>query len=351
MKLMPKFLKLPIYAFDISDLSYKYLRLEESADGIRVADYGEGEIAPGIIEEGEIKKKDVLTALLKELFLKKRIKYAAVALPEEKGFLRYVSLTGIKEEEIYDVLELQLEEHVPLPPSEVVFDYTIVSKEKEHIDIVLRAFPRALIESYAETISSAGGILTLAESEALSTLRAAVPKSFKKTGMLIDFGRTKTTFSIFNNEVLEFVSSAHIGGLNLDDAIAKNLNIDLKKAKELKEEKGFSQMPDSLSVFQAMVPAVTAIREEADKYIAYWQTHSEKKDIPEKIFITGGNASLIGLADYFSKELNIETVAMNPWVNVKLPLRYLPDIEFRNSLRFAVSIGLALRALEESKTL
>ena len=146
--ILPSFLRLPIYAFELSDKSYKYLRLKETRGGILLDDFGEGEIDAGVIEHGEIKKKDVLTALLKELFLKKNMRFVAISLPEEKGFLENIQLSGIKESEMRQALELQLEEHVPLPPSEVIFDYILARDEKNHSDVVLNAFPRALVDSY-----------------------------------------------------------------------------------------------------------------------------------------------------------------------------------------------------------
>src|SRR3989344_3472926 len=66
--MLPSFLRLPIYAFELSDKSYKYLRLKEERGGIVLDDFGEGEIAAGGIEHGEIKKKDFWkTSSLREL--------------------------------------------------------------------------------------------------------------------------------------------------------------------------------------------------------------------------------------------------------------------------------------------
>lgn len=345
---VPSFFRLPIYAIELSDKSYKYLRLKEANGCTMVDDFGEGDMAPGIIERGEIKKKDVLQALLKELLKKHGIRFVAVSLPEEKGFLENVQLTGVREEEIRQALEFQLEEHMPLPPSEVVFDYSVVKKEKNHFDLVLSAFPRALIDSYLESFASAGALPTFAESELAAAARALVPKSFAATAMIIDWGRTRIGFSIVENGVLRFASTVPIGGEALDEAIAKTLNVDLKTAQELKIKNGFT--PTS-QTFQAIVPLLTAISEEAEKYVNYWQTHSENKETPAKLFLSGGDANLIGLTSYMQAELGIPTALANPWVNVVFPERYLPGIERKDSVRFAASIGLALAAREQEKNI
>ena len=65
--LLPSFLKMPIYALELSDESFKYLRMRQQKGGLVVEDFGEGAIAPGVIDRGEIKKPDILKSLLKLL--------------------------------------------------------------------------------------------------------------------------------------------------------------------------------------------------------------------------------------------------------------------------------------------
>jgi len=346
---MPNFLKLPIYAFELSDRSYKYLRLGEARGGTVVDDFGEGEIAVGVIEHGEIKKGDVLMSLLKELFFKKGIRFVAVSLPEEKGFLENVQLAGVREEEIRQALELQLEEHIPMPPSEVLFDHEIARKDKNHLDVVINAFPRALVESYLDTFYSAGALPTFTESELAASARALIPQNFSGTAMVIDWGKTRTSFYIVEDRRLRFASTINIGGESLDAAIAKTLGVSKKEAENLKIKNGLLQ--DSLQVFQAIVPTVTALREEAEKYINFWQTHSENKKFPEKIFLSGGDANMKGLAEHLGGELGAETAVANPWVNVKFPKYYLPDITRQQAVRFSASIGLSLAAKEKEETI
>ncbi len=349
--LLPSFLNLPVYAVDLSDESFKYLLLKKNRHGVIVKDFGEGPIAKGVIERGEIKKKDILTALLKELFYKKNIRYVAFSLPEEKGFSRNVKLEGVKKEEIEEALTLQLEEYVPLPPSEVIFDWTLAETEKDHLDVILNAFPKTLVESYLDVFYAAGALPVKAESELSVLATVILPKTFKGAAMIMDWGKTRTGFAIVENSALKFASTVPIGGNHLNEAIAKALNIDLVTAENLKKQGGFVPNQNDLAVFQAIVPIVTALREEAEKYINFWQTHSEKKESVSQIFLSGGDANLLGLKDYLSKELGIPVNLSNPWINIKMPRYYLPELERGDSVRFTAAIGLAISALAESNEL
>ncbi|KKT42134.1 MAG: Type IV pilus assembly protein PilM [Candidatus Giovannonibacteria bacterium GW2011_GWA2_44_13b] len=348
---LPNFLKLPVYAFDISDKSYKYLLLKETKRGVEVADFGGADIPDGVMDRGEIKKPDVLASQLRALFELHNIKYASFALPEEKGFLRTIKLSGVKEGEIGKVLEFQLEEHVPLPAAEAVFNYTVSKKDGDRYDVVLSAFPKRIVEAYLDVFSEAGALPVYIESELNASVAAVVPRDFKKTTMLIDWGHTRTSFSIVDEGILRFTTTVPIGGTGLDEAIAKGLNVGLTKAESLKQEKGFVKNTSSTEVFEAMVPLVSAFREEVEKYINYWQSHSEKREAPERIFLYGGESNLTGFREYLAKQLNIEVSLADPWVNVPFPARYLPEIEMKDSLRFATSIGLSLNTLKENKFL
>lgn len=348
---LPKFLRFPIYTFDLSDQSYKYLLLNESKGLYSVQDFGEGEIPKGILEKGEIINQELLIKLLRGIFEKKKIRYVAIALPEEKGFLRTIQMTGVKEEEIGQALELQLEEHVPLPAAEVAFDYHVGHKESDHFDVILEAFPKTIVESYLDACSKAGALPVYIASELNATARSIVPLDFKKAAMLIDWGHTRTSFSIVENGLLRFATTISVGGATLDEAIAKSLKVSTARASELKREKGMLQTKGNEQVFEAIVPIVTAVKEEADKYINYWQTHSEGKEAPEKIYLYGGDANLFGLQEYLMRELNTEVSLADPWVNVTFPEKYLPDIEWKDSIRYTTAVGLSLNAIKEQELL
>lgn len=351
--IVPSFLKFPVYAFDLSDLSYKYLRLTETKKGILVDDFGEGDIPPGIIEHGEIKKQDVLQAFLKDLLSKKNIRFVALSLPEEKGFVRNIKLVGLKDEkEIGGALRLQIEEHVPLPPDEVVFDFSVASKEKDYYDVVLSAFPKQFIDFYADTFFEVGAIPVVMESEMSASLKAIIKKDFLGTAMLIDWGKTRTSFAIVENGALRFASSISIGGQDINETLKKNLGIDFAKAEELKKKYGLTNSgSEGGAVFQALVPMVTAIGEEAEKYVSFWQTHSEKKKSVSQIFLSGGDANLKGLKEYLELELGVPVQMANPWVNVHFPKYYLPELGRSDSIRYSAAVGLALSALSKGKTL
>ncbi len=350
-------LLLPIYAFDISDLSYKYFHGKQTRRGTMVANFGEGDIEPGVIVNGEIKKPDLLTILLREIFAKQTIRFVALSLPDEKGFLRsiHIPTANIKQEELGQALTWQLEEHIPLPPQDAAFDYRVLAEKDGYYDVALRVFPRALIDMYCNVVNNAGAIPVLVEPELNAVVRAIVPATTKEAGMILDWGKTRSSFAIFDKGTVLFSSTVPIGGAMLNDAIAKELAISLDEAVVVKETKARipqeNEHVEGDHVLEAIIPIITTMKEEIAQYMEYWQTHRTINVDPRRLYLSGGDVHVPGFADYLSRELGIEVLVSDAWTNIGWPPRYIPKLSRKDSLRFASSIGLWLGAAEEARYL
>ena len=354
--MIPAFLRLPVCALDISDRSYKYLLLKSQGNAFAVSDFGEGSLPAGIVENGEIHQRDTLIAIFRDLFAKKRIQFVSISLPEEKGFLKPIKMpTSVRADEIGSSLALQIEEHVPLPAAEIAFDYVLSGIESDHFDIVLRAFPRSILDSYLDVAVKAGALPVFIEPEVDAMVRAVAPFSYAGTGMLIDWGATRASFAVFYRNVVRFAATAPVGGALVTAAIAKHMSVSTEEADRFKKTKGLlaitKERINNDKATQAIMPLVSALLEETKRYMLYWQSHSENNSLPERIYLAGGDVNIQGLPEYFSAELGVSTVFANPWENISFPPFYLPELSWKDSLRFISVIGLGLQAAEECRFL
>lgn len=354
---IPRFLTLPLWGLDISDRSYKYVELLPVYAHMKLGRFGEGAIPAGTVENGEIKNPDLLSDTLKPVVQSLGMRTVALSLPEEKGFLRSIKLplANLKRSEIANTLRAQIEQHVPLPATETVFDYIVAGEEKDHYDVVLRAFPRALVESYCYALERLGVMPTTIEPELAAMVRALVPHNFVEPAMLIDWGLTRTSFAIFERGVVRFAITLPLGGAMLTDAIAKQLKVDTKEAERIKYEKAFVALDQaamsSNEITQAMVPMISALRQEAAKYLAYWRARGEGVAPIRTIFLSGGEVHLKGLREHLSQELGVAVQFANPWENISFPSHYVPLLSRHDSLLFTAAIGLSLKSFEEHKIL
>lgn len=344
----PAYLSMPALGIDISDRSIKYVELVRKTGKFFVQRFGGHLIPRGIIEGGEIKEKKKVIDLLGSLQRELRVKYIIGALPEEKAFLARIKLPVMKEEEIRGVLELQLEEHVPLSITEAIFDFSVVkgSSDDKHLDVYLIAFPKKIIEDYREVFIKAGFFPLALEMEIQASTRTIVSQNEKGTVVLVDFGRTRTSFGIVSKGEVQFTTTVKVAGEDLEKAIIKNLGVDQVEANKIKKEKGFIKSKDNEKVFNSLLPIASVIKDEIIKCIDYWNSNLEDHDFRRvsRVLLCGGDSNLSGFPEYLSYELRLPVELGNPWVNIVSFEENIPEIELREALIYSVALGLALRS-------
>lgn len=358
----PRYIDFPVVGLDLSDRSMKFVELGNTRKGLRLKRFGEKELNPGIIMAGEIKKQDEMVLFLASVFKPLKVRYIIAALPEERVYISAIQLPSTGSKNLREMIEVELSEHIPLPAREAIFDFeslapskvivkgaTILEKNPDHLDVIVYAFPRALVERYLNVYVNAGLIPTAFEVETQALARALIPiTGVARPVMIVDFGKTRTTFVIVSGKLVRFGATISVAGESLEQAIGKALKVPIVEAERIKKEKGMVKSKDNEAVFNAILPVVSAVGDEIERHILFWNTHAEHihKSSPEisKIILSGGDANLIGFKEYLTQQLKLQVVQGNPWINIASFEDYIPEIAINKSLGFSVAIGLALRA-------
>ncbi|MBI2100433.1 MAG: type IV pilus assembly protein PilM [Candidatus Vogelbacteria bacterium] len=352
----PKYLTRPAVGLDISDQSVKFIELARSGDHFKIVKYGEQAIPAGTIEAGIIKDQAGLVAALAALRAAHGLTDVVVSLPEEEAYVIRLTLPYVAPAELKDSLELQLEEHIPLPVNEIVFDYEILAAPADargEYNFSLSAFPKNIIASYTAALAAAGLTPLAAEIEAQAIARSILHSGDERLTMIVDFGKTRTSFFITSGAIVLFTATAaHIGGADLTKSIQKNLNLSYDEAEHLKIEQGLLTIKKYQELFFSILPIVSVLRDEIVKHSAWWDSrrgdHSRFDRAIDRIVICGGQATLPGLIDYLNLNLDWPVALGNPWTNVFSLETYIPTINLNQSLRYTTSLGLALRGLLSS---
>jgi len=161
-------------------------------------------------------------------------------------------------DEIRSSIELQIEEQIPLPAEQVVFDYTVVDVDKKTgaLTINIFALPIDVVSSYLEIIEDAGLYPVIFETEAQSLARAVIPYDSKKTYMIVDFGNTRSIFTIVSGHTAMFNATVDFGGRDITEAIRKQLGVTLEEAEKLKLENGITRDTSDEIFSSAIYPAL-----------------------------------------------------------------------------------------------
>lgn len=344
---VPGFLALSSVGFDISDQSIKYAGLIQKDGGLQLGKFGSIRLEPGIIKSGEIFDPLKLKKILSDFSKKENIKFVRVALSEQQIYLFTLFLPDMEYDVTYGAIELQLEEHIPIDANNVIFDFEILEKKDGKMMVQVVASPRSVVDNYISIIKDAGMTPLSIEVEGQAIARSVMKSGSNETAMIVDFGELRTGISVVSNESIHFTSTIDIGGISITKLIEKNFGISFEEAEELKQKTGLKKTIVHSDLFPVLLNGVSVLRDEINRHFVYWHTHKEEngQDRPhiEKIILCGGDSNLPGLKDYLSSSLRVKVEIADVWVNINSFGKYIPEINFNNSLGFATALGLALR--------
>lgn len=352
----PAYLTMPAVGIDISDRSVKFLEFNRRRGQIELGAFGERKIPAGVVVDGEIQDVKRLSSVLAGIRRDFGFRLVRISLPEEKAYLFQGTIPAdATREQAANIVEFQLEENVPVPIAEAVFDYEPIGRHAahgkpgdEHIDVGVSVYARETVAAYAAACREAGLFPVSFEVEAQAIARSVIPEGDAGTYLIADFGRARTGVAIISDGVLRFTATLEVGGEALTEVIVNELGVSEQEAVTVKNERGFLKQRDNEELFTALMNTVTALRDEINRYLIFWNTRKDDAgaSMPtvEGIILTGGNANLAGLPEYLETSLGVPTNRADVWCNAFHFDTYIPEIDFRHSLGFATGIGLALRA-------
>ena len=343
---IPKILSSPAFGLDISDESLKFVELVMTRKGIRMRRYGERPIPPGIIDSGIIKDPERMEQILSTLRKMEGVKSVRVSLPEEQMYIFQLRLEKAGLKNVKEGIELALEEHVPIPAQDAIFDYDLVKENTQSLEVQVATIPRNVIEKYLLLFKHSQISVQSFELEAQSISRAVIKKGDMGTYMIVDFGKTRTGIFIVSGGIVMFTFTLDVGGMMLTNVIQKSFNISFEEAEKLKQEYGLQRNVANKEVFAVLLNSVSILRDEIVKHFLYWHTHKDEEDKNnppiQKIILCGGDANLIGLADYVSVSMKTPVEMGDVWSNIVNTENYIPEVNFKEALSFATALGLAL---------
>lgn len=341
---------MPSFGLDISDESLKFISLSAVKKGIRMKKHGERKIPPGVIESGKINDPKRLQEILLLLRKSEGIKSVRVSLPEEQIYLFRMRLDKTGLTNVRESIELSLEEHIPIPALEAIFDYEILDEDESNLRIQVAAIPVGVIESYLSVFKDSSILVQSFELEAQAISRSVLQNGDTDTYMIVDFGEKRTGIFIVSRGVVMFTSTLDVGGVMLTGMIQKNFKVSYEEAEEMKKIYGLQRNVANKEIFAVILNSVSILRDEIVKHFLYWHTHQDEegKNNPpiKKLILCGGDSNLIGLADYLSVSLKTKVEMANVWTNIMDTEKEVPDISLKQALSFASAIGLALGDFE-----
>lgn len=284
---------------------------------------------------------EIVKRVIKEAKISARDAY--LSIPVYSSFSTLIEFPPMSEKEIVAAIPYEARKYVPVPISEVLLDWSVVSPAKQggNIQILLIAVLKEIINNCTQIIKLSNLNLKAIEAETFSLSRALVGND-KSAIILIDVGARSVSISIVDNGYIRLTHNLEMGGIKMTKTIAQQTSLTLEEAEKIKKSLSAGESIDKNTVqIKGIISSVAgAVIIEIRKIIELYQNKYNRKI--EKGILVGGVSQTFGFADYFINKLGIEVSVGNPFARVAYPPILEPVIKEIGPC-LAVAVGLAMR--------
>lgn len=344
----PSYMTMPFAGIEIGNEHIRYIEFKTIDGEIRLANFGSYNMPEGTFKDGQISNKEALVKSLTIVKSKISTTFVKVAIPEERSYIFNTRIPLLPSKEMRQALEFRLEENVPLKISEASFEYELVGDNKAETNdsiVSVSVIPKQVIEEYVNIFNSVGLDIVSCETESKMVAKTLLPRHNRDSVMIINIKGSSTRISVVFCGAVWFTSNVPIGNKAITEALKKTSVIKDGDTDEIPENILSERMSPN-DILNSLTNVYSVISEEADKLGKYWLTESEKQHLSDagkfdRIVLCGRCAMLPELANYISQNTGIRTVVGDVWRNTLDTDAFLPDLNFADSLDYAVAIGLA----------
>ncbi|MBT3230445.1 pilus assembly protein PilM [Candidatus Uhrbacteria bacterium] len=300
------------------------------------------------------------------------------ALPSQAVFHAIVTIPQpkSKKDDLKPLIEAQVTKLLPRPIGEMILDSTVIdkhllpkdesvkakkskdkkddkkseeilkAKERKHIRVLVSGAPKVLVQKYVDIFKVAKLELASLETEAFALIRSLVGKDMSKI-MIVDIGYERTNITIVSHGIPFLHRSIKAGGINVTQAIAKQMGISPAQAEQVKFDLAIGaqkeqKMPNIIR--ESVMPILHEVKYALELYD---QQDFHEHSVVDKIILTGGSAHLPFLDPFLTEALNINVYLGNPWARIATP-EGSQEVLSEIGPRMAVAAGLAMKVSKNS---
>lgn len=340
----------PLFGLDVGFGSLKVMQLEPDGKKQIVGGYGAVSFSPAALKDGVIVDIEAVASATHDLFTKQIIgnittRRVVLSIPAARSYNRNVHLPKLAPKELHNAVQVEVEQYVPVPTTELYIDYSVVKEDADGIDLLIVAVPKKIVDSYLQlarvlnlevisietTIAASGRLFLQAESSDHPTV-------------LIDFGTLSADLTIFDGGLI-VTGTVPGGGEDFTNAIASKLKVTPQEAHIIKTKYGLGVSKKQTEITESLSPILQQMVKEIRRMIRYYEERSGTERKITQVVTMGGGANMPGLSEYMTNLLRLPVRMCDPWQNLDFS-KLQPPNNVEKSMYVTVA-GLALTTPKE----
>lgn len=330
---------------DISDASVEVADLRHLFSSTTIKGLGRVMLPVGIVKGGVIQDMDALVAHVKQAAQEAKPSTVSIgtmycAIPESKVFTHVFSFPReLGKKELEDAINIQFSEYFPFEKEQTYYDWDIVQETEQTRMVLVGATEKVYVDQLQELAKVLGVKLGGIDIESVSTARAIVPTPEEQHAvMMIDMGANVTSLSVFDEHALQMTYALDIGGIALNEQLAKKLDITPEQAETMRKQMDLVNCKDehkeALEIIESILKPVV---EEIARVSQFYEGNYRKT--VKEIILCGGLSLMGSMAAYLGQKTTVPVSHGNALSFVKK--NDTIQLSTEESILFANVIGLA----------
>lgn len=311
---------------------------------------GRVEIPEDAVIEGVVVDAERVASALEELWNTYQIKSREVVLgiSNQGVFMRTATFPKIPEKKLAQALRFQAADYFPIPMPQLVFDYSVVGEyigaNGPELELLLVAARREMLDSTLNILLKAKLQPKIVDTSYLALMRVIPEIQLAGTVLLAEISNGMATLLLVSNGIPRFARAIPYSL----QSYAREMNLPLEgilttmpEVAATAEEAVERGIPKNFPVGWGSILAG-----DIRSSVSYYLTQRSDSAV-ETIFLSGRGARIPGLKEFLQQELEVPVKLVEPLSGLGDSLKSDKiDIKTEGP-DFAVSIGLALRGLED----
>jgi len=343
----------PLVGIDIGSSSVKLIQLSTSGSGYRVDAFAVQPVPEGAVSEGVISEPEQIADAIKRAIQRGgfKAKNCAMAVTGSAVITKIINLpSDLSEDDIEGQIEVEAGQYIPFPREEVSLDFEVLGPSPRNADlleILLAASKTEHVDTRLEVAELVGLNVSVVDVEAYAIanafelVRKATGIDEAETIGVLNIGSTVSSMIVLRGNRSIYSREHSFGGHQLIEECMRRYGMDAEQAGFLQR----GEEPPAGFEDEVLEPFRQNVIQQISRALQFYSSSSDYSSI-NTLFITGGGASIPGLAEAVGNEVGISCEVADPLKD----LRVAPKVnakaldQARSSLTTAC--GLALRGFD-----
>ncbi len=343
----------PVIGLDIGSTSVRLLQLSSHGSGYQIDHFAIEALSEGVVVDKAVQDVEAASNAISRAVKASgtRAKSCAIAVSGSAVFTKIISLPAdLAAADIESQVQIEANQYIPYPLDEVSLDFEVLgpsARNADLMDILLAASKSENIESRQDAIDVAGLKAKVVDVEAFA-IANAFELIRKRDGIkrseavgFFDIGYDMTTLLVIKGGRVIYTRDHPFGGHQLLEETQRRYDMTAEQASffERNEEAPEDFEEEVLEPFQLNVV------HQISRALQFFASSNDYTNIGT-IYLSGGVASLKGLAAMAQQELGMTTRVADPVTGLDIADNVAVTALKRNTTNLMIAMGLALRGFD-----